>query len=106
MALTSDKLKEMTRRKLGLIKELDKNPCDERLKGELAALEAEIKGERTKIISDDAGLAAPHPAAAPTVSQAVAKEISPSPKAAGKKSADLENKANKVCGPKKLSDFF
>jgi hypothetical protein len=102
MALTSDKLKEMTRRKLGLIKEIDKNPCDEALKGQLAALEMEIKGERTKIITDDAEVSAPKAA----VAQTPVKEDIPSPKAKGKKETAANGMADRICGSKKLSDFF
>jgi hypothetical protein len=102
MALTSDKLKEMTRRKLGLIKEIDKNTCDERLKGELAALEMEIKGERTKIITDDAEVSAPKP----VVAEAPVQKVVPSPKAKVSKDAHSGSADNKVCGTKKLSDFF
>jgi hypothetical protein len=102
MALTSDKLKEMTRRKLELVKGIDRNPCDERLKQELADVEAEISGERHALITNDAELAAPHPAAAP----APIPEITPSPKAKGKKEANAGGMASRASGSKKLSDFF
>jgi len=103
MALTSDKLKEMTRRKLGLVKEIDKNPADETIRDELAAVECEIKSERTKIIADDAKPTAPDPAVAPIS----ARENQPSQaKAGGKKEATKDSAARKACGSKKLSDFF
>jgi hypothetical protein len=50
MSLTSERLKELTKKKLELIREIDKNQSNEGLKESLSALEMEISKERAALI--------------------------------------------------------
>jgi len=101
MALTSDRLKELTRQRMDLIKEIDKCPNDASLHDKMSGVVAELSKERHTLITNDAMPQTPLPMAS---EESPKKTVTPVADSKGKKA---DNKGSKKGdSSKKLSEFF
>ncbi len=110
MALTSERLKELTKQRMELIREIDKRPGDESLKERMSLIVLDISKERHSLIAEDA-ISASQIAAASCVSKndeesSLIEEPSAEPKVDDKKNGSVSRKYGKTDGSKKLSDYF
>lgn len=113
MALTSDRLKELTRQRMELIREIDKTPKDAALKEKMDLIVAELSKERHTLITNDCGNYATAIVPQPDASvKAVPEKILVTTvpvtniKSMGKKETVSSAKIEKSRGSKKLSEFF
>ena len=98
MALTSDRLREFTKKKLELVKAIDRNPSDTLIQ-ELEMVETEISIERNTIISNDAKPVTAITQATPALAMQIPASTSIK---RGKRSQNQDSSTNM----RKLSDFF
>lgn len=101
MSVTSDRLRELTKRKLELIREIDKNSSNEALKDNLKLIEEEISRERTVVVY---GRPEEKPAEAPAqANPKVAIAVKATVKKAAPKKAAAASKGSKE---RTLDEFF
>jgi hypothetical protein len=105
MALTSDKLKELTRQRMDLIREIDKCPNDTSLMERMLCVQTELSKERHTLITNDA---APKPAVqqVAVATKVAEKTITANPIPKGKKAIKPNSTESTSDSSKKLSDFF
>ena len=101
MALTSDRLKELTRQRMELIKEIDKCPNDPSLHEKMSCVVAELSKERHILITNDAMPETPLPMTAEK--DAPKRAITSVAVSKGKKP---DKKISNSESSKKLSEFF
>jgi len=104
MALTSERLKELTRQRMDLIREIDKNPSDTNLQGRMSEVDGELSKERHTLIENDAMPSVSLPMAA--AEEAPKKTAASNLKSKGHKSTKASNKNSESDSSKKLSEFF
>jgi hypothetical protein len=122
MALTSERLKDLTRQRMELIREIDRNPSDANLQGRMSCVDTELSKERYTLITNDNeegnrmnSVQQPVPAAAPASAPApdIEQKLPELPKKVkvarlkARPKAPAPKKGSKNAGKsKKLSEFF